>query len=246
MLEIGKLDRITAIIGERGMGKSTLTKLDAREFQRQTGGYVIGHSPNGQIGNEPDIKFYDRLDGWRGLVKGMARDPQLIHIMTRGVAEPLIDFAESLSLKIRHNAFKQVARERNLWFKTFNDARPAEKGTKAPPILVIVDEGTSMKRHPSNAEVERLERFLVNSRHKHVALTWSIQSPTKRQWILLEQANRFRIFRYTHEYGANSIRAAGIPKEVALNELHDLPRFAYFELNKGEDTGGRFKTLPPP
>jgi hypothetical protein len=246
MLEIGHLDRITAIIGERGMGKSTLTKIDAREFQRQTGGYVIGHSPNGQIGNEPDIKFYDKLEGWNGLVKGMAREPHLIHIMTRGVAEPLIDFADSLSLAIRKKAFSRVMQGRNIWFKRFNDARPAEKGTEAPPILVVIDEGTSMKRHPSNAEIERLERFLVNSRHKHVALTWSIQSPTKRQWILLEQANRFRIFRYTHEYGANSIRAAGIPTEVALYELHDLPRFAYFSLDKGSDKGGSFKVLPPP
>lgn len=250
MVEIGKLDRVTAVIGERGMGKSTLLKLDTRAFQREAGGYVIGHSPRGQIGDERDIQFYDSLDGWRGLVKGLFRRPDKIHILTQGPVEDMFALAENLSLAIRKKAFEsrrdelERAGELDGWPR-FNPNRPALRGTMAPPVLLLVDEGTAMKRHPSNAEIERLERFLVNARHNHIGFTWSIQSPTNRQWVILEQANRFRIFRYTHQYGATGLMAAGIPKEVAYS-VNDLPAFTYYRHDKGLNRLGKYEILPSP
>ncbi len=234
-IEIGTLDRVTAILGERGMGKSTLAKMDAREFQRETGGYVIGHSPNGQIGAADDIAFYDSLEK---LSRGLRKHPGKMHFLAKGAAEPVIHYADSLALAIRRSA------HRRQW-KRFREHRPAPPGMMAPPVLVIIDEGASMKRHPNNEELEHLERFLTSARHKHVALSWSIQAPSARQWVLLEQANRFRVFRYTHEWGANAIRAAGIPKEV-VDELRDLPRFVYYHQDKADTGSGSFRVLPKP
>ena len=252
MVEIGRLDRITAVIGERGMGKSTLLKMDTRAFQREAGGYVIGHSPRGQIGADLDITFYDRMDGWRGLERGLFRHPERIHILTQGPVEQMFEFSERLSLAIRKRAWQDRRDEldRHGWngiARTggFNPSRPAIKGTMAPPVLLLVDEGTSMKRHPSNEEIERLERFLVNARHNHIGFTWSIQSPTNRQWVILEQANRFRIFRYTHQYGATGLMAAGIPKEVAYT-VHDLPAFSYYRHDKGPEGLCKYEILPFP
>lgn len=253
MIEIGRLDRITAVIGERGMGKSTLLKMDTRAFQRETGGYVIGHSPNGQIGHEKDITFYDRMDGFRGLERGLFRHPERIHILTQGPVEQMFGFTERLSLAIRKRAWnaRRDELDRHGWEgvswsqKRFNPARPALNGTMAPPVLLLVDEGTSMKRHPSNEQIESLERFLVNARHRHVAFTWSIQSPTNRQWVILEQANRFRIFRYTHQYGATGLMAAGIPKDVAYT-VHDLPAFSYYRHDKGPEGLCKYEILPDP
>jgi hypothetical protein len=235
VIPIGSLDRVTAIVGERGMGKSTLARLDARDFQRSTGGYVIGHSPNGQIGAGDNIAFHDDL---RKLQRGLRRHPEKMHFLAAGPAEPILHFGDALSIAIRRSAHRRE-------WKRFKETRPAPEGLEAPPLLIVIDEGTSMKRHPSNEETEALERLLVNARHKHLAITWSIQAPTARQWVLMEQANRLRIFRYTHEYGVNSLRAGGIPKDVAY-QLRELPRFHYFAMDKGGDDEGNYRRLPDP
>lgn len=235
--EIGTLDRVRVIIGERGTGKSTLAKIDAREFQREHGGYVIGHSPNGQIGESPDIEFHDDL---RRLARGIRRHPEKMHFVVQGPAEDVIDYGERLAARVRKSAF-----ERAHPFKRFREHRPAPPGLKAPPVLVVIDEGVSMKRHPSQDELAELERLLTSARHKHFALTWITQAPTARQWVLLEQASGLRAFRYTHEWGQNGIRAAGIPKDVAQG-LRDLPRFSYFEIDKQTPEKARYRMLPAP
>lgn len=218
------------------MGKSTLAKIDAREFRKETGGYVIGHSPNGQIGESKDIAFYNRIDGLFGLGRGLRRHPEMMHFVTTGPAEDILSFADSLALAVRKSAHKRE-------WRRFNEHRPAPKGLQAPPVLAVIDEGTSMRRHPSNLEIEQLERMLVNARHKHMSITWITQAPTSRQWVLLEQANRIRVFRYTHEYGANALRAAGIRKEIAY-DLAQLDPFTYYAYDKGLNKGGRYEMLP--
>lgn len=239
MIPIGTLDWIETIVGERGMGKSTLAILEARDFQRETGGYVIGHSPNGQIGVAKDIKFYDKLDGFFGLQRGLRRHPELMHFLVTGNAEQILDFGERLAFTVRRSAHRSAG-------VRFRENRPAPKGLEAPPVLIVVDEGTSMKRHPSNEEIERLERLLVNARHKHLGLIWSTQAPSSRQWLLLEQSSKIRLFRYSHEWGANGLRAAGIDKDVALNQIKDLDRFEYFAKDKANLDVGEFRLLPGP
>lgn len=237
MIAVGSLDRVTTIIGERGMGKSTFAMLDARAFQRETGGYVIGHSPNGQIGAAPDVAFHDDL---KRLARGLRKRPERIHVLVKGAPEDLIDFGERLALGIRKRAF-----ERSHKFERFRADRPAPRGLLAPPVLVIIDEGVAMRRNPTQAELADLERSLTSARHNHVALTWSSQAPTARQWVLLEQSNRLRVFRYTHEYGANALRAAGIHRDV-VPVLRDLPRFSYYRFDKQTPESALFATLPRP
>ena len=237
MIEVGKLDRITVILGERGTGKSTLAWLDAKEFQRETGGYVIGHSPNGQIGQRPGVHFWDDISK---LSRGMRRWPGDQHFVVKGSAEELIAYGDRMALSIRRRAFMK-----KFPLKRWREDRPMPPGVFAPPVLIIVDEGVAMKRHPSNEEIEHLEKFLTSARHKHVAFTWLSQAPTSRQWIILEQANRFRIFRYTHEWGGNAIRAAGLDKD-ALQVVKEMPNFMYYHHDKSDPGGAYFTELPKP
>jgi hypothetical protein len=247
MIEIGTLDRITDIIGERGMGKSTLAINDARDFKRETGGYVIGHSPNGQIGWEDDIRFYDSLED---LDKGLREEPSAMHFIATGATpEQVIDYGRALALALRRHGHKLAK-------KKFNPNRPAQPGVLAAPVLIIVDEGTHTDQSTrlrkkeedaplTTAELKELEKFLTSARHEHVALTFLIQAPTSRGWVYLEQGNIFYVFRYTHEWGANAVRAAGIPKEE-ISKIRTLERFRYFEYTKMYPDDARYKWLPAP
>lgn len=245
MIPVGSLDRITTIIGERGMGKSTYTLLDARAFQAETGGYVVGHSPNGQIGAARDVRFHD---SFRHLSRGLSKEPGRIHVMARGRPEDLIVWAESMALSIRkkaHQALAARAFRQGEWVPKFRADRPAPVGMLARPVLVLIDEGVAMKRHPTQEELADLERTLTSARHNHIAVTWSSQAPTSRQWVLLEQSNRLRVFRYTHEYGGNALRAAGVHRDV-VPVLRDLPRFSYFSYDKQNPEAAHFAFLPKP
>lgn len=232
---VGKVDRITVILGERGTGKSTLAWIDAAEFQRETGGYVIGHSPNGQIGARRNIVFHDSL---KKLAAGIRRAPDKMHFVVRDRAEPVIDYGQSLATAIRKRAFQRAHP-----LKRWREDRPMPDGVLAPPVLIIIDEGVAMARHPKNFEVERLEVFLTSARHKHVAFTWLSQAPTARQWVIMEQANRFRVFRYTHEWGGNAIAAAGIDRD-ALEVIREMPNFMYYHHDKSDPGGAYFTRLP--
>lgn len=244
---VGSVDRVTTVIGERGMGKSTyLAHVDAPAFRRELGGFVIGHSPNGQIGSHPSIVFHDSI---RRLGHGLRKAPHLTHVMTRGAPEDLLDYGQALALAVRKRAHERL-REREFrggtrFVPKFRSDRPAPPGLAAPPVLVQIDEGISMSRRPSSEELAELERLLTSARHSHLAITWSSQAPTARQWVLLEQSNRLRVFRYTHEYGANSLRAAGIHKDV-IPTLRDLPRWSYYSFDKQDPHRAAFHLLPKP
>lgn len=246
MIPVGSLDRITTIIGERGMGKSTYALLDARSFQRETGGFVLAHSPNGQIGAHPDVVFYDSV---AKLVRGLKKAPGKIHVVAGGPPEELIRFGESMALAIRKRAHERLRAQRansgGELLPRFRADRPAPKGMLARPVLVVIDEGVAMKRRPGDLDLADLERMLTSARHNHFAVTWSSQAPTARQWVLLEQSNRLRVFRYTHEYGANALRAAGISKDV-VPVLRDLPRFAFYRFDKQAPENAGFEMLPKP
>ena len=233
MIEIGTLDRVTAVVGERGTGKSTWAALDARTFQRETGGFVIAHSPKGQIGAASDVSMHNTV---KKAARAMRWDPGRVHVVTDDPPELVIDYARDLALAVR----KKAHRDQNVKFR---DNRPAPKGLKAPPVLVIVDEGTHLKRGMTNHEIEELQKFLTSARHEHVAVTMLTQAPNARAWVYQEQASRFRIFRYLHEWGLNAIRAAAIPQEH-LQAIRDLPKFRYFRFDKDAPHAARFEKLP--
>lgn len=245
MIEIGTLDRITPIIGERGTGKSTLAKIDALEFQRSTGGLVLGHSPNGQIGHESYIDFHD---SFRSLEKGLRKRPGQMHFLADGGSpEEVIDYARALSLALRRKGHESADVK-------FNPKRPAPPSVMAAPVLVIIDEGTHTDQSKrlrkeqdseiTTADLRELEKFLTSARHENVALTFLIQAPTARSWVYMEQGNRFRVFRYMHEWGLNSVRAAAIPKE-AMAQIRKLPKFCYYHFDKDNPERAGFRKLPP-
>ncbi len=235
MQEIGTLDRVTAVIGERGMGKSTWAYLDARVFQRETGGFVIIHSPRGQIGRAPDVVMHNSV---KRAARGLRREPGLIHVVTDDSPEDVLEFARDLAHASRKKAHKDAG-------VRWHDNRPAPKGLRAPPVLAVIDEGTALRRGMTNEEIEELQRFLTSARHEHVAVTMLSQAPNARSWTFQEQASRFRIFRYMHEWGLNAIRAAAIPQEY-LEEIRELPKYRYFRLDKEFPAKARFERLPNP
>lgn len=240
MIEIGTLDRITVMVGEKGVGKSTLAKRDSEDFQRETGGLVIGHSPNGQIGYGDRIAFASTM---RELEKGIRRRPDLQWFLTRGDPQEVIDYGTALSLALRKRAHDRVNATRPLFDRIrWREDRPPPFPIDATPVLVVVDEGTSMRRHPTDSEIEALEQLLTSTRHKHLALTFLTQAPTKRLWVTMEQATRFRLFRYTHQWGGNAIRAAGVPQAV-VEELPTLPNFVYYASEKIDPHSGRWERL---
>ncbi len=236
MIEIGTVDRITALIGERGVGKSTLAKYDALAFQQDTGGFVIGHSPKGYIGQEPYIQFHDSL---ASMEKGLRRKPELMHIVASGAGpEEVTQYGRALARAMRRQAHIRNGIR-------FKENRPAPKGLAATPVLIIIDEGTQLKKGMSNAEKQELEVMLTGSRHEHIAHTMLIQAPTARSWTYQEQANRFRVFRYMHEWGLNAIRAAAIPQDM-LERIRNLKRFEYFHFDKDSPETAHFARLPNP
>lgn len=235
MIEIGTLDRLTAVIGERGTGKSTWALLDARAFQRETGGFVIAHSPRGQIGRADDVKMHDTV---RKAARGLRWDPGSIHVVTDDSPEAVIDFARDLAFASRKAAHQRENHR-------FRPNRPAPKGLRAPPTLAIIDEGTHLKRGMTNIEIEDLQRMLTSARHDHFALTMLIQSPSARSWAFQEQASRFRVFRYMHEWGLNAIRAAAVPQEW-IEGIRNLKKYSYFRMDKSDPEAARFERLPDP
>lgn len=247
MIPIGTLDRITAVVGERGVGKSTKALLDADDFRRRTGGYIIGHSPNGQIGFRDDIQFHDSL---KSLAKGLRKFPTMKHFIASGASpEDVIDYARLLSVSLRKQGHKLAK-------VPFHPHRPAPAGTKATPILVIIDEGTHLdttdrvKRAEdggpaSTRETKELEKFLTSARHEHIALTWLIQAPTSRSWRFMEQSNRFFVFRYVHEWGGNALRAAGLPQDEVV-KVRTLAKYTYLRWFKDDPTNISYLKLPPP
>ena len=242
MIEIGELDDVTSVFGAKKTGKSTWVLREARHFQRTTGGYVIGHSPNGQIGAFPDVEFSRDV---RELSSRIRRRPEKIHIVTTGSPEDVLEYGRAMALSIRARAVKQHFKDQGKMFARFKPDEPAPRGVMAPPTLVIYDEGIAMQENPSREESMDFQKFLTSTRHEHMAFYFLNQAPSKRAWMIAEQSRRVICFRYLHEWGANSIRAAGVPQET-VKSLRELPRFEYlvFDSDKpGEITRHR---LPAP
>lgn len=250
MIEIGTLDMLHVLFGEKKTGKSTLAKLQSTYFQRSTGGFVIGHSPNGQIGWAPDIEFHDSLTS---LDRGVRKRPAMKHFLADGgTPEDVIDYGRALALALRKQGHKKAGEK-------FHPHRPAKPGVLAAPVLTIVDEGTHTQqvdtkwRKPGDddgsigvIEKRELEKLLTSLRHENLAIIYLIQTPTARAWIYTEQATAAFTFRYSHEYGRNAIRAAGfIPKEE-MPAIALLPNFEYYQFEKSNPWAAGYRKLPPP
>jgi hypothetical protein len=236
MIEIGTLDDVVSVFGAKKTGKSTWALREARRFQLATGGYVIGHSPNGQIGRASDVEFSRDVET---LARRLARHPEKIHVVTTGAPEDVLDYGRAMARALRERAVKKAGHWR------FDPHSPAPPGVMAPPVLVIYDEGIAMQENPSREESMEFQRFLTSTRHEHMAFMFLNQAPSKRAWMIAEQSRRVIMFRYLHEWGANSIRAAGIPQETVL-KLKTLPRFEYLYFDADKPGVIEHRKLPPP
>jgi hypothetical protein len=227
MIRIGSLDRLTAVIGRRGVGKSEYLIRDANEFRREArGGYIIGHSPGARLPSTlhdgtPGVGKRNWHDSIKSLERGLSRDPNGIHIVTTGDPEDVIDFGRGLSKALRRKAIERAG-----WVAGPNwENRPLpDPKIEAEPVLVLVDEGVALKEMFSKEDLKRWKVLLTGLRHENLAITWGIQSPTAKNWVLIEQSNRLVAFNYQHEWGLNAVRAWGVPQED-LQTIRNLQPF---------------------
>ncbi len=246
MIELGQYNEVVAVFGEKGTGKSTWLKRFAREFLRRTGGFVIGHSPKGQIGADKDVIFADSI---KELDANLQRYPSRLHFVTVGRPEDVIEYGRAMSRRLRERAVKHGPGRTGfakLFGRKFHPNRPAPPGTPCPPVLILIDEGIEMQEAPTREEATQLQTFLTAARHEHVGFVFSIQAPSKRAWMITEQARVVVCFRYMHEWGFNSIRAGGVPMHV-IERVKALPRFEYLYFDKDVIPARyEFRRLPAP
>ena len=239
MIEIGSLDRLTSVIGLRGMGKSTWLVGDAIAAQRDLGAIVLGHSPGARLpsrlpdGTDARIVYHSDL---RSIERGLRRrdGTAQMHVLAAGEVDDLIGYARALSRAMRRRAVTAAGYR-------YRDDRPTPDGVKATPIHVMVDEGSALRDWPRKSAQQRdWQIFLTGLRHEHMSLTWSIQSPTMRSWVLLEQSNRVVVFRYLHRWGLDALQATGMVPRDDLPRIRTLPQFRHLDYGyAGRGVGGK-------
>lgn len=239
---VGEFNHLEASVGARGMGKTTWQEHRAWTLQRQSGGYVIGHSLGARLTRKlPDelggallpIVYYTTLDK---LERGLRRHPAKWHILAPplavdgnevsasqalATADELLKFATRLSNAVRKAAWNKVYP-----FKVWGP-NVEYKGVHAPPVIVIIDEGIAIdSAGPSRKDENKwFLQFLYSLRHYHIALLYAIQDSTARSWRVLEQATRIFVFAIRHEWALNCMRAAG----ATLEEKEQIKRLRKWE-----------------
>lgn len=243
---VGEFNHLEANVGARGMGKTTLAESRAWSLQRESGGYVIGHSLGARLtkvlppelgGHSLPIVYHTTLDK---LERGLRRSPSKWHILAPplavdgnevsaaqalATADELLKFATRLSNAVRHAAWSKVHPLKK-WGPNVD-----YKDIHCPPIIVLIDEGIAIESAgPSRKEENRwFLQFLYSLRHYHIALIYSIQDGSARSWRVLEQATRIFVFAIRHEWALQCMRAAGASKEE-LEQIRRLKKWEHVEI----------------
>jgi hypothetical protein len=210
MLKIERLNVFTAALGARGYGKSTILAIGAEEIASEIPCYVVGHSLGARFPDElPDgtklpITYYETIEK---MERGLRRSPQRWHILASGSADEVLLFARRLSIEVRKRAWNEAGKLER-W-------GPHKKmaGIEAPAIVVLVDEGIAVDAAAGKAQAKAEHRWfqelMFSLRHEHIALFYSIQNPSARSWLILDQANRIHVFHTRHRWAQEAARAAG-------------------------------------
>lgn len=226
------VDRLVALLGAKGFGKSWHLVEDSIQFRSEYGGYTIAHSPTARLPErlgtvDARITWHDSIRSLEG-GRGISRNPDRLHVVVGGDPEPVIEYARNLATAIRRRAVERAGYIWNPKRPIPQDPNDASKKISAPPVYIGIDEGTALRQLPKGSdELREWQVFLTGLRHEHIALTWAIQSPSARNWILLEQASEVRAFRYQHEWGLNAVRARA-PHLFSADELEaiaTLPKY---------------------
>jgi len=245
--EVGTFNNLEASVGARGMGKTTWQLARAHQLQRESGGYVIGHSLGARLttklpkelgGHELPIKYHTTL---ASLERGLRNSPGKWHILAPplaadgnavsagealATADALLQFSARLSTSIRKNAWKRRNPLR------FWNSNVSMEGVRCPPVIVLIDEGIAIE----SAGISRKEenrwflQFLYSLRHYHIALLYAIQDGSARSWRVLEQATRIFVFKIRHEWALQCMRAAGATKEE-IDEIRNLEKYEHVEID---------------
>lgn len=217
-LPIGDVDHVETIVGLRGWGKSTYLIERAWNLKQEWGAYAIGHSPGARLPRElPDgrkmpIVYHPDMVA---LERGLRKAPDKIHVLARGEADQVVDFARELSVRLRKQAWRD---EHGMLAKTWTPELDM-KGIVSPPIIVIIDEAVALRSAQGNIskrrddDAQKLKEALFGSRHEHIAYFWSIQNAGSMSWVLMQQSTTVTCFHMEHEWALNDLRAAGFQKE---------------------------------
>lgn len=218
--KIGEWDHLEVFLGLKGYGKSTEMVSRAMELDAEASGtsIVVGHSLGARLpiklpdGTPVPVVYHETIEA---LERGVRRDPNQFHVLVQGSADPVIQYARELSKSLRKDAYGWR------WKSTTR-----MDGIRVPPIIVMVDEGIAIdaaSRKPKEDD-RWFAEWILSLRHEHIALLYAIQSPTGRNWILMEHATLFHVFRIRHRWAQEAIRAAGA-EDVDVERMRKLPHY---------------------
>jgi hypothetical protein len=230
-IPIGTFNHVEVVIGLRGYGKSTYCVDRALELQRESGGYVIGHSLGARLPKElPDgtkvpIHYYENLDK---LSRGLKRHPQEMHILATGDADVLLRFARDLSSALRKRAWRRVHGIIRRWSPMSN-----MDSIRCRPIIVVFDESVALTMNLGKAgargeDNKYFKEAIYSARHEHIAYLFQIQDMNALGPSLQTQATNYIVFHTEHQWSLNAIRGAGAtPEQIA--EIPNLEIGEYVE-----------------
>ena len=250
--KIGDVNILEVSIGARGSGKSTAQAARALELQRELGAYVIGHSLGRRLPREipagSDLPFAgSRLPlayhaSIEQLDRGLRKAPASFHVLApaltaeggppadeRDTADDLIQYVIRLSAGIRRRAWEQA----NPW-RRFDPNRADYTGLRAPPVILIVDEGIAVEAADRNARRDDrwFHEFLYSLRHLHVGMLWAIQEPSARSWKIIEAATECHVYQVRHEWALQALRSAGAGAD-GIEQIRQLDLYECYTIHGG-------------
>lgn len=215
---IGSVDMVETILGEKGNGKSTYLVERVMHLQRELGAYVIGHSPGARLplklpsGRPTRVEYYPDL---KQMERGLRRDTSKIHIVARGPADDIIQYARDMSLRLRKRAWgEHVGLLGKRW-----TPETQMTGVHCQAIIVVIDEAVSLKGATGNIakrrdeESQLVKEALFGARHDNIAYFVSIQDPGAFAWTMMSQSTIITCFRLEHDWSQIHLRAAGFTEE---------------------------------
>lgn len=234
-LPIGTWNHVEVVIGLRGFGKSTYCVDRARELQRESGAYVIGHSLGARLptelpdGSKVDIVYYETIDK---LDAGLKRRPEMMHVLATGDADILLRYARDLSIALRQRAWRREKGFLRRWSPMSN-----MDGIKCRPIVVVFDESVALtmnlgKSGARNEDNRYFKEAVYSARHEHIAYMFQIQDPTALGPALQTQATNYIVFHTEHQWSINAFNAMGATDEQ-LREIPLLEVGEYVEFGPG-------------
>ena len=232
--KIGDVNVLEAFVGGRGVGKSTLMISRIMDLRDACDGhaYILGHSIGPRLperlpdGRELPIEYHKDLES---LGTAARRRPEKIHVLARGDADQLLDYARKLAEANRRRAYAPLGigwtPERRML------------GKRCEVVIVFVDEGIAINAADARAgkdEQRAFREFLFGLRHEHVALFYNIQNGNARSYILIEQATRIFAFRARHRWAIEALRAGGLDDDRVAT-LRTLAPYHYYVISDDAD-----------